>query len=476
MKKYIPFVIAFALFMETLDATIISTAIPKMSISFGIDPVDLKVALTSYLLSLAIFIPISGWCADRFGTKKIFISALLAFTIGSLLCGLSVNIITLVLSRIIQGIGGALMMPVGRLILLKSFPKSELIKATNYVTIPALTGPALGPVLGGIIVSYISWRWIFIVNIPFGIAGIVFAMKVLENHIAKKINKLDFLGFILFGIGLSGFSFAIESIGNDTLNFNFILWTMLFSLFVISIYFLRSRHVKFPFIDISIFKIKTFRITVAGSFLSRCGMGGMPFLLPIFFQLGLGKSPLESGLLLLPYAIAMLMTKFFVRGCLKLFGFKNLLIVNTCLLGLSILAFNFVSVHVSIYLLIIILFAHGLLTSLQFSCMNNLTYIDLTEEIASSGTSIASAAQQLSMSFGIAISAIALEYLLGGNGNSFYMQANAFHLTFVVVGLITLLSTFIFTFLGKHDGLGAVRYRVKNRDSSEEILLNEESN
>src|SRR3990167_5176167 len=461
MKKYIPFVIAFALFMETLDATIISTAIPQIAINLGTDPISLKVALTSYLLSLAIFIPISGWFADRFGTKRIFIIALIVFTIGSLFCGLAINLETLVLSRIVQGIGGALMMPVGRLILLKSFPKAELVKVTNYVTIPSLIGPALGPVLGGIIVSYISWRWIFIVNIPFGVAGAFFAFKVLTNYKSSNVNRLDFLGFILFGMGLAGFAFAFESIGESILSKTIITNIILMSVGILFVYFVRSRYIKFPFIDLSVFKIKTFRITVLGSFLSRCGIGGMPFLLPLFFQLSLGKTAMYSGLLLLPYAIAMLIMKFLVKRSLKLFGFKNLLITNTFLLGLSILIFSTVNDHIPMYFLIIIIFIHGLLTSMQFSCMNVLSYVDLTESNVSKGTSIASAIQQLSMSFGIAMADFLLRYLLGVNGNSFDIQTSVFHEVFLMLGSITMLTTVVFTFLNKNDGEEASQYKQK---------------
>jgi EmrB/QacA subfamily drug resistance transporter len=462
MKKYIPFVIAFALFMETLDATIISTAIPKIAINLHTNPISLKVALTSYLLSLAIFIPISGWFADQFGTNKVFITALMIFTMGSLLCGLAMNLQTLVLSRIIQGIGGALMMPVGRLIMLKSFPKSELIKVTNYVTIPSLIGPALGPVLGGVIVSYMSWRWIFMVNIPFGIAGVIFALKILDNHINTKSNSLDFIGFVLFGIGLAGFAFALESIGENTLSKEVIITIISSSLMILCIYFIRSNYITAPFLDLTVFKIRTFRITVLGSFLTRCGIGGMPFLLPLFFQLCLGKSPLYSGLLLLPYAIAMLMIKFFVKKGLKIFGFKNLLVANTFLLGLCILVFTFVNPQISFYLLLTILFILGLLTSVQFSCMNVLSYVDLNQSNVSKGTSIASAVQQLSMSFGIAISAITLNFLIGIHGNSFNIPTVIFQQVFLVLGLITIFTTFIFIFLKQEDGAEASHRKIYN--------------
>lgn len=452
MKKYIPFVIAFALFMETLDATIISTVIPKIALSLNTDPITLKIALTSYLLSLAIFIPISGWVADHYGSKNVFITALSIFTLGSLSCGLALNLPMLIASRVVQGIGGALMMPVGRLILLRSFQKSELVKVTNYVTIPSLLGPAMGPVIGGIIASFASWRFIFFVNIPFGFLGVWFALKVLSNYKAADAPKLDLTGFILFGIGLAALAFALESFGEATLRTEVLIKILFFALVILSIYFMHARRIEYPFIDLSVFKIRTFRITVLGSFFSRCGIGGMPFLLPLFFQLSLNKSPLYSGLLLLPFAIAMLLMKFFVKPTLKIFGFKNLLVLNTFLLGVSILIFCFITPDMPAYILVILLFCHGLLTSLQFSCMNVLSYIDLNEKNVSIGTSIASAIQQLSMSFGIAISALVLRLSLGQYGDAFDIEVAVFHEVFFVIGMLTLITTSIFLFLDKYDG------------------------
>lgn len=461
MNKYIPFVIAFALFMETLDSTIISTAIPNIASSIGSDPITLKLALTSYLLSLAIFIPISGWLADRFGTKKIFIIALIVFTVGSLTCGLAFNLDSLVLSRIIQGIGGSLMMPVGRLILLQSFPKNELVKVTNYATIPSLIGPALGPVFGGIIVSYVSWRWIFIVNIPFGIAGVIFARKVLINRVSDNVNNLDFIGFVLFGLALAGLAFSFESIGDSIFSYKTDYNILLASIATLIIYFIRARYIRFPFIDLSVFKIRTFRVTVLGSFISRCGIGGMPFLLPLFYQLGLGMSPLKSGFLLMPYAIGMLLMKFFVKSSLRTFGFKRILLANSFLLSLSILFFTLINLKISIWVSISMLFLHGLLTSLQFSCMNVLNYVDLIDSNRSQGTSIASAIQQLSMSFGIAIAAIALRYFMGTNVDDFEIQTHVFHEAFFTAGLITLLTLAVFYFLDQNDGTEASQRIVK---------------
>ncbi|HEU5281052.1 MAG TPA: DHA2 family efflux MFS transporter permease subunit [Gammaproteobacteria bacterium] len=453
MKYYIPFAIAFAMFMETLDSTILGTAIPRIALSLQVSPISLKIALTSYLLSLAIFIPISGWFADRFGTKKVFITALLVFTLGSLCCALANTLVLLVLARILQGFGGAMMMPVGRLILLKSFPKSELVRATNFVTIPALLGPALGPVLGGIIVSYVSWRWIFFVNIPFGLLGSWFAYRVLSNHVAEHVNPLDFTGFVLVGSALAGFAFSLGLLSEGAAEFGLVAKVFAASCGLLFIYFIRARYISFPFINMSLFKVSTFRITLIASFLSRCGIGGMPFLLPLFFQLSLGKSALHSGLLLAPYALGMMLMKSMVRLGLKAFGFKRILLVNTVLLGVAMAMFALVSDATSVVLILALVFASGLLTSLQFSCMNVLTFSDLPHHLLSQGTSLASANQQLSMSFGIALAAISLKYFLGEHGNPFEIQLHVFHQTFLILGLMTGLSAMIFTLLDVDDGV-----------------------
>lgn len=452
MKHAIPFAIAFALFMETLDSTILGTAIPHIAINLHVNPISLKIALTSYLLSLAIFIPISGWFADRFGTKNIFITALLTFTLGSLFCAMATSLPALVMARVLQGLGGAMMMPVGRLILLKSFPKNELVRVTNFVTMPALIGPAMGPVLGGVIVSYVSWRWIFIVNIPFGVLGALFGYKVLKNHRAEHTPSLDFIGFILFGFALAGFSLAFGMLGEGIAEFGLVMNLVLASLVLLLIYFMRSRYVKFPFIDMTLFKVRTFKLAIMGAFFSRCGIGGMPFLLPLFFQLSLGISALQSGLLLAPYAIGMLTMKFMVRPALQAFGFKRLLVANTVALGLGMMLFSLITHSTRVSLIIALVFISGLLTSLQFSCMNLIAFVDMPSHQLSKATSFASANQQLSMSFGIAMAAISLRMLLGQYSNPFDIKVHVFHVTFLILGVLTALTALVFTLLNVDDG------------------------
>ncbi len=450
--RLIPWVIAIALFMETLDITIISTTIPKMAQDLGINPLNLKLALTSYLLSLAIFIPISGWLADRLGTKKIFATAILIFTVSSACCGVAQNLLELVISRLLQGLGGALMMPVGRLILLKTFPKDEIMRVMNYTSIPALLGPALGPLIGGFIATYYSWRWIFYINVPFGIIGFFLSLNYIIDYKRKKIVPFDIFGFILLSLSLSGFLFGLESIGEHYFSLIKILSIILFSSIFLLFYLFYFRIAKHPVFDLNILYIRTFRITVFGSLLSRLGIGGIPFLLPLLFQIGFGFLPIYSGFLIVPLALAMLLMKFYIKSLLRTFGFKKLLIVNTLLVGLSIASFSLIEKTTPAIMIILLVFLNGLLTSLQFSCMNNLTYIDLNKNNLSKGTSIASTVQQLSMCLGIAVSALAVDYYLGVGNAMKLGTILPIHKTFILLGAITCTASLSFMKLSNKDG------------------------
>lgn len=461
MKKQIPRIIAFALFMQTLDGTIINTAIPTIAAHLNTDPINMKLGITSYLMSLAIFIPVSGWFADRFGTRNIFVSALLLFTLGSFFCGMATTLPLLVVSRIIQGIGGALMIPVARLILFKSFPKSELVNATNYATIPALLGPAIGPVIGGVIVTYVSWRWIFFVNIPFGLLGAFLAFKNLTNHVSMPEHKLDFIGFVLIGFGLAGISFTFEALSENAIPLMTDAIIFMTAVMLLVLYFFHARHNKYPFIDLKLFKIRTFWVTALGVLVSRCAIGGIPFVLPLFFQLSLGKSAMQSGLLISFYAAGMVCSKLCVMKILNLMGFKKLLIIITLLISVSLFLFAYITNELPLVVTISIIFIHGFLVSILFSCTNVLSFVDLTEKNISRGTSVATAIQQVSMSFGVAISALMLSSLLEGPINPFELNPDTFHETFQILGVISFLSTFAYTFLNKDDGGEASGYKLE---------------
>ena len=450
-KKLIPLCVAIAMFMETLDATIVSTAIPQIAQHLRISPILLKFALTSYLVSLSIFIPISGWLADKFGTQRIFASAIGVFTVGSIWCGVADSLIMLVSGRIIQGIGGAMMMPVGRLMILRTFPKEDLIMTNNYVSIPGLIGPTLGPLLGGVITTYLSWRWIFFVNIPFGLFGIYLAVKYFTNHKDLAIAKLDIWGFILFGLSMAGLALCLELIGTQFISHNMHIMLSMITLLLFILYIGHATHNPQPLLNLKLFKISTFKITIIGSLLSRLGLGGVPFLLPLLFQVGFKLSPVDSGLLTFPLALGMMSMKFFVKPLLQYLGFKLALIANTIFVGISIMQLGLIDAHTAPLLIGLSVFIYGILSSLQFSCLNTLTYADLDNKAMSQATSIASTVQQFSRSIGVSCAAFLLHYFILSKTN-LNISSQAFGQTFFIIGIITILSSIIFLQLKKDAG------------------------
>jgi EmrB/QacA subfamily drug resistance transporter len=456
-KIIVPWVVACALFMETLDATILSGAIPVISTSLDQNPLNLKVALTSYLVSLGILIPISGWLSDKYGTKEILFWGVSIFCIGSFMCGISFELYQLVISRIIQGAGGALMMPVCRLILIKSYPKSELISITNYATIPSLLGPAIGPVLGGIIVTYFSWRWIFFVNIPFCFILLYLVSYHTKSFKNVNIKKFDFIGFFYLTSSLSICIFTMESLSEKFLNYLQGLCLILLSVLLFIFYQISAKKVENPLIDKKLFEFKTFKITLLGSFLSRLGIGGVPFLLPILLQINHDFAPIKSGLLMISYAIAMILAKFCTKNILSQMGFKNTLIFNTLLLGISLGGLIFIINCTNQFLIILLIFLHGFFTSIQFSCLNVLTYIDLGDDLISKGTSIGSAIQQLSMSFGVAFTVVLLR-IDGGESN--LVGYKSYDLTIFTLSSLLLFTCFTFILLEKDAGSMASGYKL----------------
>ncbi len=426
-------VVALALLMETLDMTIISTAIPQIAADFGEDPMTLKFALTSYLLSLAIFIPISGWIADRFGARNTFFVAIILFTLGSIFCGLSTNLIELVLSRILQGLGGAFMMPVGRLILIRSFTRNQLIMITNAIAIPSLIGPALGPVVGGFITTFWSWRWIFFVNIPFAILAAALVIRYVAKDKKNKDWPLDIIGFLIFALALVSLSVGFETIGDQFISVHLSLTLMGIAILLLFIYKQYALHIKNPIIDLSLFNNETFKWTSVAIILSRFGFGGIPFLLPLLFQTVFYMTPLESGLLILPMPIGMLLIKFLVKPLLKAFGFKKVMFLTVVILALSIIHFSFLNHTTSVLMICVSTFIYGLACSLYYACTDVLIYSEVPEASMSRATSLVSTMAQLSMSFGIATSALILGYFNA-----------AFNYTFLALGAITLTSAAIF--------------------------------
>ncbi len=439
--------------MESLDTTILNTAVPIVSEALNVAPLSMKSVLASYTLSLAVFIPISGWMADRFGTRRVFASAIGLFTLGSFLCGMSGNIHLLVACRVLQGCGGAMMVPVGRLTLVRTFAKYELIRAMSFVAIPGLIGPMLGPFAGGLIVAHLHWSFIFFVNLPIGIAGLILVYLHLPDSREQNTKPLDILGLILFGSGVALLSYVLEIFGDHTLSLGEILGLLAISLTLIAGYGLHAARTVYPLLQLTLFRIRTFRASVSGSFFTRLGIGGVPFLLPLLYQVGLGFTPIQSGLLIMPQAFAAMSTKFLMPSILDRLGYRRVLISNTIILGLLLMLFATVGPGTPVWLIVLQAFCYGAFTSLQYTSMNTLVYADIDEAKTSSASSIASTAQQMSISFGVAAAGLITAFFIPDRFRSNPAEMIiGLHEAFLVLGGFTIFSTLIFRELKNDDG------------------------
>ena len=415
-SSLVALIVACAWFMQNLDSTIVATAIPQIATSFGVSPAHLSSAITSYILSLAVFIPISGWVADRFGARIVFQAAIVIFTLGSILCGLSNSVVELTSARVLQGLGGAMLIPVGRLVLIKSVGKSELVQAMAVLAVPAQLGPVLGPPVGGFITTYISWRWIFLINVPIGVLGIVLATLYIKNFRETERPPLDWLGFILSGTALSCTIYGLDSLGRNsddvigTLGFIGVgLVTGVFSI-------RHSRRSLHPLLDLSLIRIPTFSANFWGGTLFRAGMGASPFLLPLLFQVVFGMSAFSSGLLTFASAVGSIAMKASTPPILKRFGFRNVLIWNGVLTAFSLsLCIMFRSTTPAAVIFLVLLVS-GFFQSLQFSSLNSLPYADIPPHKMSSATSLAQLMQQVGKAVGIAAAAVILQLTLSWRG------------------------------------------------------------
>jgi EmrB/QacA subfamily drug resistance transporter len=452
-KELLPWLIAVAFFMESLDTTILNTAVPTIAAALHVAPLSMKSVLSSYTLSLAVFIPISGWMADRFGTRRVFASAIGIFTLGSFLCGISTNIHALVFCRILQGCGGAMMVPVGRLTMVRTFAKSELIRGMAFVAIPGLIGPMLGPIAGGLIVGYLHWRLIFFVNIPIGLVGLYLVYRHLPDYREEHTAPLDVTGLILFGSGVALLSYVLEVFGEHTLSTRAILGLLTLSILLLAAYGIHATRTPYPMLRLTLFRIRTFRAAVSGSFLTRLGIGGIPFLFPLLYQVGLGFTPIQSGLLMMPQAIAAMSLKLTMPRILARFGYRTVLVSNTIIIGLFILLFSTIGQRTPVWLIVVIVFCYGFFTSLQYTSMNTLVYADVTEDNASAASSIASTFQQMSISFGVASASLVTAFFLPDRFRSNPPEfIHGIHRAFYVLGAMTILSTLVFSELKRGDG------------------------
>ena len=470
IKRYLPWLVATALFMEQLDATIVNTAIPSIAASLGVTPLSLKSVVTSYILGLAVGIPVSGWMADRFGTRRVFFIAIMIFTLASVLCGLSPNAETMTAARLLQGLGGAMMMPVGRLAIVRTFPKNELLGAMNFVIIPALIGPLLGPTIGGLIVHWTSWRVIFFVNIPVGLAALYFVWKHMPDYQSDERRPLDVLGLVLFSSGTALLSWVLEVFGEHTLDGLTAGLLLLLAIGLLATYAWHACRTRFPLLRLTLLKVRTFRISVLGGFVTRLGVGGLPFLLPLLYQLGLGMPAWQSGLLMMPAALGAMGMKMFAPKLLGRFGYRQVLLANTICIGITIALFTLVDAGTPLVLIVALGLMQGLFNSLQFSSMNTLAYADIEAKDSSMASTISSSFQQLSMSFGLAAGSIVTAWFLGGVSQTNQGQVTqALHHGFAVLAVLTVISSLIFWRLRRNDGDSISRGQIKAQQVAEPV-------
>ena len=447
--KYLPYVLAVALFMQILDATILNTSLPQMAQALGESPLKMQWAVISYALTLAIFIPLSGFLADKYGTRRVFLSAIIIFCIGSLLCAVSPTLDFLVGSRIIQGIGGAMMTPVARLILVKSYPRNKLLTVMNFAVIPALVAPLVGPVLGGYIVQYASWHWIFLINLPMGIAGFIMGKKLVPA-LFEETQGLDWTGFLLFAAAACGFTLAVEFGAQSGRGVYGLLFALAASI-LIGIYIWHAKRRPGSLFPLALFDIRTFRIGITGNLFTRLGISAVPFLLPLLLQVVFEYSPSQAGWLLAPIAVGAISIKPFVSKIIQRFSYRKVLVYNTSFMGSLIIVLTQFDDPTQWLWFIPILTIMGACNSMQFSAMNTITIGDLQGVQTSSGNSLMAVNQQLAIGFGIAFGAAVLNLLRER------MQMDtlaAFQTTFWVMGILTILSGLFFLRLKPEDGRG----------------------
>ncbi|HCO21416.1 MAG: MFS transporter [Cloacibacterium normanense] len=449
-KKILPLILATAIFMQMLDSTILNTSLPSIAKDLNESPLNMQNAIISYVLTLALFMPVSGFLADKFGTKKVFIISLILFSLGSLLCSLSPNLTFLVIARVIQGIGGSLMTPVGKLALIKTFDKSELLKAMNFAIIPALIGPVLGPLIGGYMVDYLSWHWIFLINLPIGILGIVLSVKYMPNYFSKIID-FDFKGFLFFAAASLLLSISLEWMGNAK-NITPVLLVFLMGFIFIYLYYRHAKKEENPIFPLELFMVRTFRVGFLGNLATRLGISSIPLLIPLMIQIAYGQSAVVSGWIVAPMAITAMFGKSAVIKILNRFGYRKTLMFNTFLIGTLICLMAIPGINTSIYWFIPLILVLGFFNSIQFTSMNTISISDLRDSHTSSGNSLISVNQQIAIGFGIAFGLIILKLFEGDTQLIKGNIHNAFRYTFLVMGILTILSGFVFRRLHFRDG------------------------
>ncbi len=449
-KRILPFILATAIFMQMLDSTILNTSLPSIAADLQESPLDMQNTIISYVLTLALFMPVSGFLADKFGTKKIFIFSIIVFSLGSLFCAASQNLTQLVISRVVQGIGGSLMTPVGRLALIRTYDRNELLPALNYAIVPALIGPVLGPLVGGYMVDYLSWHWIFLINIPIGLIGIYLSLKYMPDYKSEEIS-FDLKGFLIFASASLLLSVALELFGTSA-HTTPVLLIFVLGFLMIYYYYRHASKTADPIFPLNLFQVRTFRVGVLGNLATRLGISSVPLLLPLMIQIAYGQSAVISGWIVAPMALTAMFGKSSVIKILNRFGYRKTLMTNTFIIGFLICCMGIPGINTSIWWFLPIIAVLGFFNSIQFTSMNTISLADLRNSHTSSGNSLLAVNQQLAIGFGIAFGLIVLKIF---EGNTALMHGNphlAFRYTFIVVGLLTILSGFVFRRLHSRDG------------------------
>ncbi|MFC6095643.1 MFS transporter [Flavobacterium qiangtangense] len=451
--RLLPWVTAVAMFIQSLDGTILNTSLPVIARDMKYSPTEMHSVIVTYALTLALFIPLSGWLADKFGTRNMFMIAVGLFVAGSLCCALSVDLFTFNLSRVLQAIGASMMVPIARLAILYQYPKNELLKTMNFITVFGLLGMVVGPSLGGFLSDNFSWHWIFLVNVPIGLIGISLAKRVMPNF-KKAVGRFDFRGLMYFSLALIVITMVLELISTGLTHWMAILGGLLLFNLLAVIYFIHYKKTEKPIIDLRLLNIKTLRIGLAGSLITRLGIGGLPLLLPLMLQTGFGYSASTAGLLLLPSALANVAIKPFMVRIIKALGYRTILISNTVLLGLVLVILGFVERDTPLVYYIILMVFYGFFTSIQMSAMNTITLVDLDENTKSGGNTMLVIMQQLSVSFGVSVASLVLSFF---QSDAIGMNlTQPFHYTFICLAAFTIFSSLTFSRLGKDDGSGYV--------------------
>lgn len=441
--RLLPWLVAIAFFMQTLDGTILNTALPAMARDLAEDPLRMQGVVIAYMLTVALLIPASGWLADRFGTRRIFVSAIVLFSLGSLFCAMSTSLSQLVIARVIQGMGGALMLPVGRLVVLRAYPRSEFVRVMTFIALPGLVGPLIGPTLGGWLVEYASWHWIFLINLPVGLLGCAAAYRFMPDLRSAERIRFDTVGFLLFGAAMVLITIALEGLGELHMPHARVLMLMVIGSACLAAYWLRAGHVDKPLFSPSLFRIRSFAVGIFGNLFARLGSGALPFMLPLLLQVALGYSPAQAGMMMIPLAAGAMLIKPLAKPLIDRLGYRRILIGNTLLLGSLIASLATIDVATPMYLLLLHLSLIGMVNSMQFTAMNTVTLVGLSYQDASSGNGLLSVVVQLSMSLGVASAGA----LLGGftvPGADGEAVLRAFQLTFLCIGGMSMLAATLF--------------------------------